>query len=260
MVKELGTPIATVAVIVLAMLTGSASAAPKKVAPLRVAVAPGYYPMIFNGPGGKLDGADVHYVKALSERLQRPIELVVVPFDQILEQVATWKVDLGMSGLDVIPPRANIVYVEYFSMPDALLVKAASPLKAAPKPDLSKTIVGAIAVSAARIAFSVEAEKGKVARARGYEGEPALLDAMERGQVDAVVLHLPAALERVRKSEGKLRLVAKDVTKQPLGIAIAKTSTGLAESVQAAVKSLRDDGTAAKIEAEAYELINQQVK
>lgn len=244
----------------VAALPGIAGAKEDPKRPLRVGMSADYYPMIYPGKDGKLEGADVEFVHALAKQMKLEIETSAVPFEKLLQSVATYKFDIGIAAMDMVPPEGNLEFVEYSSLPDALVVKDSSPLKPDPKLSLAKVKIGAVAVSAAREFFAKEAAAGRVEKARGFEGEAYLFDALERGYVDAVVLRLPAAIERVKKSGGKLRILADNVCRQPLGIAIPKTSTGLNKVIREAVEVLRKDGTTAKLEAKVEQQLKDQLK
>lgn len=249
--------LACVGFVTLFPLSASAKEEPKR--PLRVGMAADYYPMIYPGKDGKLEGTDVEFVHALAKQMKLKIETSAVPFEKLLTSVATYKFDIGIAAMDFMPPEGNIEFVEYFSLPDALVVKSDSPLQPGPKLSLAKVKVGSVAVSAAREFFAKEADAGRVEKARGFEGEIALFDALERGYVDAVVLRLPVAIERVKKSGGKLRILAENVCRQPLGIAVPKTSTGLTKVIREAVAELRKDGTTAKLEAKVEQQLKEQL-
>ncbi len=255
------TDAAPVALLVLAVCS-PAAAAPDADAtrPIKAAVSADYYPMIYPAEKGRMQGTDVEYLVALAKQLKRKIEFVPVTFADLLPGVAAYKYDIGVAAMDVVPPSENIEYVEYFTLPDALVVKESSALKAGPKLDLTKAVVGSETVAAARGFYAKEVAAGRVLKSRGFEGEPALLDALERGYVDAVVMRLPAAIERTKKSGGKLRILAHGMSRQPLGIAVPKTSTGLVKLIREGVLGLRQDGTTAKLEAKAEELMLEQLK
>ncbi len=255
------TDAASAALVALAVC-GTAGAAPDADAtrPIKAAVSADYYPMIYPAAKGKMQGTDVEYLEALAKQLKRKIEFIPVTFASLLPGVATYKYDLGVAAMDVVPPSDNIEYVEYFTLPDALVVKESSALKAGPKLDLTKAAIGSETVAAAREFYANEVAAGRVLKSRGFEGEPALMDALERGYVDAVVLRLPAAIERTKKSGGKLRILAHGMCRQPLGIAVPKTSTGLVKLIREAVLALRKDGTTAKLEAKAEGLMLEQLK
>ena len=72
------------------------------------------------------------------------------------------------------------------------------------------------------------------------------------GQVDAVVVHWPTAQQRVDKSAGKLQLLATDVARPPLGIAVSRAHLDLGDQVLDAVIALKNDGTESKLGAEVF--------
>lgn len=227
---------------------GAGNAKPQVKPALKVAVSPTYYPMMFRFDSGQLDGFDIAYVKELSKKLDRPIAHVVVTDHDLVEDVRNGKADLAMSAIDLYGDPKGMTYVEYFQIPEALVAKASSKFQAGADPDLKQAIIGSLTTADAREHFHKLAEKKLVAKSRGYEGEPALMDALERDMVDAVVLHLPSALVKVKESKGKLKLLAPEVGRQGVGIAVDPKQPELHKAVVAAAKELQKDGTVGKLE------------
>jgi hypothetical protein len=92
--------------------------------------------------------------------------------------VRAGRADLGMAAIELYPGTSGVPFVEYFRMPQALVAKAKNPLKPALQPDLRQATIGTLTVADARKKFHDLSTKGKVRKSRGYEGEPALIDAL----------------------------------------------------------------------------------
>src|SRR5690606_34417169 len=121
---------------------------------LRVGMDPTYFPMGFTGDQGRFDGFDVVYADALGNKLGRPVEIVKMDFDRIVDAVAEKEVDLGLSAIEVAPTRSDVQLIEYYAMPEALVAKTGRGLSA--NPDLSTRTVGTVTVSAARTVFQLK--------------------------------------------------------------------------------------------------------
>lgn len=214
---------------------------------LRVAIDPGYYPMEYTDAEGKVDGFDVQYIKALADHLKHDIQLVTTPYDRILADVAAGKVDLGISSLEIPPESGDVQYVEYFGMPQVLVAKSGRGLAKAS--DLAGKTVGTLALSAARVTFHARMTEGHVGKVRGYESEKTSFEALEREDVDAIVVHSPTAAERVKRAAGKLVSLGSAETDQPLGIAVAREKKAIADAVLLATIALKQNGTTDKLSA-----------
>lgn len=214
---------------------------------LKVAIDPGYYPMEYTDEAGKIDGFDVQYIKALADRLQHDLELVPTPYDQIVKDVAAGKADLGISSLEIPPESGDVQYIEYFGMPQVLVAKSGRGLKSVG--DLATKSVGTLALSAARVSFHARMNEGHVGKVRGFESEKTAFEALEKDDVDAIVVHSPTAAERLKRAGGKLISLGSADTAQPLGIVAAREKKEVGDAVLGAVIAMQQDGTTAKLSA-----------
>ncbi len=233
-------------VLSIALVTTTANAAPA----LRVGMDPTYFPMGFSSAQGNLEGFDVVYADALGKKLGRPVEIVKMDFDRIVDAVAGKEIDLGISAIEVAPTRSDVKLIEYYAMPEALVAKAGKGLSA--NPDLSTRTVGTVTVSAARTVFHLKKNQGEVKDVQAYPVERKLFEALDLDKLDAVVVHLPTAKKRVDASGGQLLILAAEITHQPVGIAVAKADKALANQVLEAVFALKADGTTSRLAQEFF--------
>ncbi len=220
-----------------------------KTSGLTIGMDPTYFPMAYLDKG-QMAGYDADYARALAKRLGRSLTIVQMDYDKILDAVAQGKLDAGISALEIVPGRSDVRFIEYFAIPEALVGKTSRGFSE--DPDLSTSTVGAGSVSAARVIYHLRMNQGQVAKVKGFESDAALFDALDRDQVDAIVVHQPTAERRVTKSEGKLQVLATNVARQPLGIAVAQTNNALASRLLDAVIALKDDGTQERLGAVAF--------
>ena len=73
-------------------------------APLKVGINPEYPPLVFRLPDAT-NGLEIDFAKALGHELGRPVEFVVLRWDELLDALLEKKIDIIMSGMSVTKPR-----------------------------------------------------------------------------------------------------------------------------------------------------------
>lgn len=116
--------------LVFCLLAGGALwAAPAwatEVAPVRVAVDEDYFPFSFKDATGAYTGFDVDFSQALCARLQRPCQMLALPFQDIIPAVTAGKVDLVVAGMAKnLEREKDLLFVTpYYRSRTALVGKA----------------------------------------------------------------------------------------------------------------------------------------
>jgi len=72
--------------------------------PLRVGVTPNYPPVIMK-QGEKAAGIECDFAVQLSAELGRPLQLLPVPWELLLEELEEGRIDIVMSGMTITPAR-----------------------------------------------------------------------------------------------------------------------------------------------------------
>jgi len=93
------------AAVLLAVVAGRASAADTAKGPiLKVGITPEYPPLVFRQPDST-NGLEIDLAKALGKELDRPIEFVVVTWEDQIPALLERRTDIIMSGMSVTPTR-----------------------------------------------------------------------------------------------------------------------------------------------------------
>ncbi|WP_298131888.1 ABC transporter substrate-binding protein [Micropruina sp.] len=85
---------------------------------LKVGTSPAYAPMAFKNPDNANEtiGADIDLANAVAKQLGVKVELVETPFDQLINSVATGRVDTVMSGIsDTVERQKSATFVDYLN-------------------------------------------------------------------------------------------------------------------------------------------------
>jgi polar amino acid transport system substrate-binding protein len=228
-------------------------AAVKQQGTLTVATDPTYAPDEFIDQDGKtIVGFDVDLAKALGSKLGLKVKVVNSTFDSIIPGLAAKKYDLGISSHNDTKEREQTVdFVDYFEAGSSFYVNAQGGPTISTLDDLCGHRV---AVEKGTTQADDALAQAKKCAAAGKAKPTALVFpdqnganlALSSGRADVAMADTPVAAYLVKQSSGHFKLVGRDYAKAPHGIAIPKGS-GLAQPVQAALKSLMADGTYKKI-------------
>jgi len=89
------------------------------------------------------------------------------------------------------------------------------------------------------------------AEVRGFPEGPDALAALKTGQVDAVIIDQPVAIDAIEK-QGGFEIVEEIATNELYGFAMSPDSPGLRADVNAAIAELKEDGTIADLYEEYF--------
>lgn len=219
-----------------------------KAGKLRIAVDTTYPPMEFESVEGKIIGLDVDLARALAQELKVKAEFIVMPWDGILAGLQSNRYDIIMSSMNITPERAaQVNFVPYISMGQVFVVKASSPLVKTEK-DLAGKIV---AVQVDTTSFTaVEAMKKSgitIKDIKTFPGATDTFSALKAGQANVIVTD-EAVGRYYTGLDPKTFIVSGVAMKpEPIGIAVKKSDVKLLKALEAAVKTIKANGTYAKI-------------
>jgi len=190
---------------------------------LRVAMSANQPPYTMRSRDNKLIGFDVDLATALATTMNVRLELVPMPFGDLLEGVVQGRADVAISGISITPERARSVT---FIGPYVLTGKSMLTTKRVREivtdgTQLNDPEIRIVALHNSTSASFVTRNlpRASLATIGDYdEGVQQLLT----GQVDAMVADLPILqLTLLRYPQAELGLVDEPLSTEPIGIAIA---------------------------------------
>ena len=218
---------------------------------LVVATEAQYPPFEFYDEDNKtIIGADAEMATAVAEKMGLEVSLVDAAFDTIIPSLASKRYDMAESAFTVTAERIEQVdFVTYYYEGDGALVKSGNPKGLGVDDSLCGVKVAVLkgstqdAVSVPRLnKMCTDAGKSELAVSI-LPGSNGLGLALSSGRVDAVLTDGSNAAFTAKQSGGKMELAPGDpFNPAPFGIATVKDS-GMAEAVQAALKSMIADGS-----------------
>ncbi|MGH2950958.1 MAG: ABC transporter substrate-binding protein [Solirubrobacterales bacterium] len=197
------------------------------------------FPPFEIGQPPDISGYDIDVMNAIAEELELTPEYTDTAFDTIFRDVANGQFDTVAAASTITAGRENAVDFTdpYYEAQQALLVPEGSDI--ASVDDLGGAVVGTQDGTTGEAYANEETDAGEV---RGFPEGPDATAALQTGQVDAVIIDQPVAVDAVEK-QGNAEIVEEIQTDELYGFAVAPDNDALREAINEALATLKDDGT-----------------
>jgi len=212
-----------------------------------------YPPLQFLDAEGNAVGWEYDAMAEIAERLNATVSYENISWDAMIPAVSEGQYDLGMTGITIREDRAEVVdfSAPYMTSQMLMMVRAdeerfTDAASFAADPDLL------MAAQPGTTPFYVgvyEILDGDEANPRivKFETFGAGLEALRTGDVDLVLSDSAAAQAYVAASDGGLKIVGEPMGTEEFGFIFPKGSD-LVEPINAAIESMRADGTLAALD------------
>ncbi len=235
--------------------SGAANGLPPAIAQsgtLKVGTSPAYAPMTFKDPKNTTEtvGADIDLVNAVAKNLGLKVELAETPFDQLINSVATGRVDVVMSGIsDTVERQKSATFVDYLNSQGRFYSTAD---KAAQYTSQEAICGKKVAVSSktdyydqvAAVSKDACESKGKPAVERlGTDSGAAARLQIEQGRADLAVQGGEgiAYIDKFQEP-GKYKVVLDALPGTPFGAIVKKDDSQLANALLKAFEDIQASG------------------
>jgi len=222
---------------------------------LRVGMSPDFPPMEYkDDQTDQTVGMDVDLVNAIAAKLGVKVERIESPFDQLLNSVATGRVDMVMSGIsDTAERQKTVSFVDYFTSQGRFYTVSA---KAGGYTEQTSVCGKSVAVSSKTDYYD---QIGKLSetvcqgaglpeiRRLGTDSGAAARLQIEQGRADLAVQGGENLAYLEKTEPGKYARVLDPLPGTPFGAVVAKDDMALAEAVKKAIEDLQADGEYKKI-------------
>ena len=241
---------ATLAAAVMAATSLAAQAAEA----LRVGTHPTFAPFEFlDSRSREYVGFDVDMIREIGKRMNTEIEFVNMGFDGLIPALLTDNIDIIVSGVTITDERKKRVdFCEpYYQAGQGLMIRAGDEAKFQKIEDLhNKRIAVQIGTTGAEVAKGIPGAQIKAFNT----GAEAFMDLKMKG-CDAVITDRPVIgyffVANARAAKG-LKQQPMLFDSEFFGFAVKKGNDELRNKVNAAMKSMREDGTYDKIFAKWF--------
>ena len=187
---------------------------------------------------GEIEGIDVDTAKAIAEKLGLELQIDDMEFDAALLSVQQGKADIVMAGVTVTDERKAVMDFSdsYATGIQSIIVPNDSDI--ASPDDLSGKKIGTQRGTTGYIYCSDDFGEDSVV---AYDSGLTAVQALNNGQVDAVVIDNAPATEYVAANPG-LKVLDTSYAEEDYAIGMAKGSA-LEDAVNKALEELKADGT-----------------
>lgn len=197
------------------------------------------FPPFEIGTPPDISGYDIDVMNAIAEKIGVDVTYQDTGFDTIFRDTANGQFDTAAAATTITPDRQKKVNFTdpYYEAQQALLVPEGSDI--ATTDDLGGVIVGTQDGTTGETYANEETDASEV---RGFPEGPDAVAALATGQVEAVIIDQPVAVDAVDK-QGGVTIVEEIPTMELYGFAVALDNTALLDAMNEAIAELKDDGT-----------------
>jgi polar amino acid transport system substrate-binding protein len=199
------------------------------------------FPPFEIGQPPNISGYDIEVVNAIAENMDLAVTYQDTSFDTIFRDTAQGKFDMAVAASTITAEREQTVDFSdpYYKANQSLVVEAGSDIRTVD--DLGGATVGAQDGTTGEEYANDETPASQV---RGFPEGPDAINALRAGQVDAVIIDQPVAVDAVESlGGGDIEIAQEIVTSELYGLAFAQDNDALREAVNDALKTIKEDGT-----------------
>jgi ABC-type amino acid transport substrate-binding protein len=196
------------------------------------------FPPFHYGKAPDYQGFDVDLSREVARRLGLDLEIVRRPFETLIRDLTQSRYDLVFAATTVTPEREKVVDFSkpYFRADQSLVVAADSPIKS--EDDLSDKVVGVQLGTSAADYVKANVDAGSV---RTFDTVDDAFNALNTGQVDAVVNDLPTSQAAVEKKPG-IKIAKRLPTEEVYAVAFRKGSEDMRAAIEHTLATMVKDG------------------
>ncbi|TGB05444.1 transporter substrate-binding domain-containing protein [Halobacillus salinus] len=204
-----------------------------------------FSPFSMTNASGEMTGFDIDVAKAVAEELGLEANQQKQKFASIVEGVKTGRFDAAVASHTITPERSEQVdfSTPYYYSGAQVFTRPDSDIQSLE--DLEGMEI-AVSKGSTYSAFAEEVTDN----IKTYDSDVVALQSLAKGRHDAVITDFLTGKEAMQKD---LEIEAKDmIERSEQAIAVAKGNEKLLEDINAALETLREDGTLADISDEYF--------
>ncbi len=231
-----------VAAVCMVGLLSSCATTKSSKTPLRVGVTPNYPPLIMM-QGEKAAGVECDLAAQLSSELGRPLELLKVPWDELISELEGSHIDIIMSGMTVTPARrARVAFCSpYMNNPLIAVVRRgeSGPYDSAESVLRTGGNIGVLRETSADSFIRRNCPNAKI---MPLSSRTDVVFYLANQRIDIYVDDTAAAIGIVSRNEERMELVPIPLAEQQLAWAVRLGDEELEQQANAALARWRGNG------------------
>lgn len=222
---------------------------------LKVGTSGNQPPMTMKNREGGLMGFDIDLAVALADAMKVKLELVPMPFGDLMKALEDDKIDMVLSGLAITPERTEMVSFvgPYMMSGKSILTRDSVLAKLSGANEFNRKELKLLALNNSTSASFVKAvaPEAQLIEITSYdEGVAMIID----GKADAMVADMPiCVLSVARYPEAGLTTLEKPLTVEPIGIAVSKDDPQFYNLVDNYLRAYEKTGILGKIRDKWFE-------
>ena len=224
----------------LALIAGGAQAQDRD---LRIAFDVPYEPFEYKDENGELTGFEVELAEAMCEEMNANCEFVIQAWDGMIPGLLARKFDLIMPSMSITPERAErVLFSEpYYNTPGGWFAREGFSTDVTDMSAMEGMTVG-VQRGTTMDTYVTENMGGIVTIKRYTTADDMVLD-LEGQRLDVVFVDYPVGEQTILTKEGFKEVGEPVKLGEGVGVAMRQRDTDLAEEVNAALATLKEDGT-----------------
>ncbi|MEX2473782.1 transporter substrate-binding domain-containing protein [Marinobacter sp.] len=210
---------------------------------LRIAFDVPYEPFEYKDDNGELTGFEVELADAMCEEMNANCDFVIQAWDGMIPGLLARKFDLIMSSMSITPERAErVLFSEpYYNTPGGWFGPEGFDTDVTDMEAMEGKTVGV--QRGTTMDTYVTQEMGGVVNIKRYTtAEDMVLD-LEGQRLDVVFVDYPVGEQTVLSKDGFKEVAEQVKLGEGVGVAMRKRDADLAEEVNSALRTLKEDGT-----------------
>ncbi|KMQ76324.1 transporter substrate-binding domain-containing protein [Marinobacter subterrani] len=225
---------------VLALIAGAAHAQERN---LRIAFDVPYEPFEYKADNGELTGFEVELAEAMCKEMKANCEFVIQAWDGMIPGLLARKFDLIMSSMSITDERAErVLFSEpYYNTPGGWFARDGFSTDVTDMDAMKGKVVG-VQRGTTMDTYVTENMGGIVTIKRYTTADDMVLD-LEGERLDVVFVDYPVGEQTILTKEGFQEVGEQVKLGQGVGVAMRKRDTDLAKDVNAALATLKENGT-----------------
>lgn len=204
------------------------------------------YPPFEYAEGDQYKGFDIDLANAIAKQMGYKAKWVSMGFDALIPALEAKQIDAVASGMVITPERLQkINFTDPYYQVRLVMVIRNDENNVKVENDIDGKVVGAqIGTTGAMLA-----KKHQGTTVKEFDTIPNMLTDLQNGNLQIVMLDEPVAKYYIQKMNmGNLKIVDLGLQNHELGIGVRKADKELLDKMNAALKTLKENGEYAKLQ------------
>lgn len=210
------------------------------------------YPPAEYQDGTQYVGYEIEIMNQIAAKLQTRPVYTATPFSGIIQALDSHKCDAIMSSMNITPEREQqVAMAEYLQIGQSMMVLNGSTLQINTLDDLTGLRVGSQPgpLRSALFKKNVELQATGTAKMKigMFPDTASAVAALQSGKLDVVYADSPVVADYVNRQPDQFAFAGAPIDALPVGVAVRKTDTQLADAVTNAIQAMYKDGSMKQI-------------